>query len=138
MKDSYCGSKQQADDAALICADEIKMLCTKDKEYQGSWKKRPRGVFHMLARKWDRIEHAVESNGDDLLDLMTKDKRNESIQDDIHDLRNYLLLCLLEGYQRVHHVEKPHVCPQAIREAQDGLVEQQNALAGFKSEDNPY
>lgn len=96
MSNSYSGSEQQYIDACNLCTVECQLLVEKDKEYQGSWKKRPRGVFHMLARKWDRIEHAVEAHGDDILDLIAKDIRSESILDDIKDLRNYLLLILLE------------------------------------------
>ena len=69
----------------------------------------------MLARKWDRIEFLVENKyQDDILlaieageqhaglDYKTIDyDRKESLLDDIKDLRNYLLLILMEEKKRL-------------------------------------
>ena len=97
----YSGSHEQFEDAIRICQQECNTLVTKDRAYGASWKKRPRGVFHMLARKWDRIETYVEQQyEDEIFEAIKGDKREEGILDDIKDLRNYLLLILLEAQQR--------------------------------------
>ena len=74
---------------------DIEVLCQKEKDYQGSWKKRGGvGAFMMLARKWDRIEAHLESEGVnwDIFEAIRKDKRTEGVLDDVRDLRRYLLL----------------------------------------------
>jgi len=81
--------------------------------YGDSWKKRGGvGAFMMLARKWDRLEMALDPTrvpGDireapisehsnvpvpayDIFSAIAADKRAEGIIDDIRDLRRYLLL----------------------------------------------
>jgi|TARA_R110000824_G_scaffold1386_5_gene7043 hypothetical protein len=69
------------------------VLHEKDNAYRGSWKKRGGvGAFMMLCRKWDRIEAWVEGDGFDIFKAIGEDKRDESILDDIRDLRRYLAL----------------------------------------------
>lgn len=61
--------------------------------YGTSWKNRGGiGAFMMLARKWDRLEQAVEKYGYDIFKTIEGDTRAEGIMDDIRDLRRYLLL----------------------------------------------
>lgn len=70
-------------------------------QYGGSWKKRGGvGAFMMLARKWDRLEKAVEAKGWDIFQLLADDDRPEGCIDDIRDLRRYLLLVEAEGQAR--------------------------------------
>ena len=77
-----------------IAQNDVKIIKEKDKEYGSSWKKRGGiGAFHMLARKWDRLEVAVTKQyGDDIFLAIREDERPEGILDDIRDLRRYLML----------------------------------------------
>lgn len=95
-----------------IGKDDAAVLKEKTKSYGDSWKKRGGvGAFMMLARKWDRIEMALDPTkvpGDlreapitlrvgmvpayDIFTAMEKDPRDEGILDDIRDLRRYLML----------------------------------------------
>lgn len=83
----------------------IDVILKKNAEYGGSWVKRGGvGAFMMFARKWDRLEHALEiKNADgrvvgyrDFFELALMDRREEGIIDDLEDLRNYLILSLDE------------------------------------------
>ena len=66
-------------------------LHQKDRAYRGSWKKRGGvGAFMMLCRKWDRIEARVQECNWDIFESIKEDIRDESILDDIRDLRRYL------------------------------------------------
>lgn len=89
------------DHIPTITTEDAQRVYEKDVEYGGSWKRRGGiGAFMMLARKWDRIEEAVEVRGEDgqvagyhdLLALATNDQRKEGLLDDIVDLRRYLIL----------------------------------------------
>jgi hypothetical protein len=85
--------KSNIDFIPEICAEDSRSLAIKDREYGSSWKKRGGvGAFMMLARKWDRIENAVQHGNWDIFGIMEADNREEGILDDIRDLRRYLLL----------------------------------------------
>lgn len=103
-----------------IAAQDAKVLRAKDREYGGSWLKRGGvGAFMMLARKWDRLEAAmerpsfgqivagadegklIESDRYDIINRAVVDGREEGILDDIGDLRRYLLLVESEVRQRI-------------------------------------
>ena len=72
---------------------DVDVLCVKDAEYGSSWKKRGGvGAFMMLARKFDRLENAVQREHYDIFSAISEDERPEGILDDIRDLRRYLLL----------------------------------------------
>jgi len=92
-----------------VASNDVHILKKKDAEYGGSWLKRGGiGAFMMLARKWDRLETAMEcdrpkvtmSSGTvipaldryDIIGRAVADSREEGILDDIADLRRYLLL----------------------------------------------
>ncbi len=76
-------------------------VAKKEKEYQGSWKKRGGiGAFMMLCRKWDRIESAAERSGWDIFRAVHNDYRPEGILDDIDDLIGYLLLVRDHCYEK--------------------------------------
>lgn len=63
------------------------------KNYGDSFKKRGgTGHFHMLARKWDRLETFLSSRGYDIYEAIESDQRPEGIMDDVRDLRRYLVL----------------------------------------------
>lgn len=80
-----------------IAMADVTQLREKEIEYNGSWKARGGiGAFMMLARKWDRIEAQVESQGYDIFKAIYSDARKEGILDDIGDLRRYLML--VEAY----------------------------------------
>lgn len=118
------------DRIALIAMDDAVVLKKKDAEYGGSWLRRGGiGAFMMLARKWDRLETAMQTKmsiqvahdpkvtgGDgyseqdfyddpvDKFDIITRaveDGREEGILDDIGDLRRYLLLVEAEIRERM-------------------------------------
>lgn len=81
------------DDMARIKEKEVGDPDNGKPGYMGSWKKRGgQGAFMMLARKWDRLEVAVEGYDWDIFEAMRKDTRSEGILDDIRDLRQYLML----------------------------------------------
>lgn len=68
-------------------------LVEAERFYGNSWRKRGGvGAYMMLARKWDRIEQAVEKCGWDIFAAYDEDSRDEGIMDDIRDLRRYLML----------------------------------------------
>jgi hypothetical protein len=77
-----------------VLAEDADALIEAEKHYGESWCRRG-GVdsFMMLARKWDRIEHQVNSQyGFNILQACVEDQRPEGIMDDIRDLRRYLTL----------------------------------------------
>jgi len=83
---------------------DLDFVIAKEKEYQGSWKKRGGiGAFMMLARKWDRIEPQVAKYEGNLIKAIRKDTRKEGILDDIRDLRGYLMLVEAELLSRASH-----------------------------------
>lgn len=82
-----------------IALGDVLGLTTAQQSYGDSWKKRGGvGAFMMLARKWDRLEKALDpkqSEGAKAWDIFAAaihDKRPEGIIDDIRDLRRYLML----------------------------------------------
>jgi len=92
----------------IIAEEDVKCIRKKEDSYKGSWKKRGGvGAFMMLARKWDRIETAVEQvdiiaavrpenraiiSQYDIFAHIEQDDRDEGLLDDIRDLRQYLML----------------------------------------------
>lgn len=75
---------------AIIDYEEVKAA---DQTYGSSWKKRGGiGAAMMLARKWDRIENAVEKHAWDIFSAIRANPSSSGIMDDIRDLRRYLLL----------------------------------------------
>ncbi len=94
-----------------IALTDTLVLKQKDEEYGGSWLKRGGvGAFMMLARKWDRLETAMQTlmmerpgaeaytdrdlviDKYDIIARAVRDDREEGLLDDIGDLRRYLLL----------------------------------------------
>ena len=76
-----------------IAQKDVHVLHAKERSYKGSWQKRGGiGAFMMLARKWDRIEAAVQTANYDIFRVAMGDVREEGILDDIADLRRYLML----------------------------------------------
>lgn len=93
-----------------IASGDAEALIKAEKNYGSSWRKRGGvGAFMMLARKWDRLEtalqphptHSTIANGSsegvpcapwDIFQAYELDQREEGIIDDIRDLRRYLLL----------------------------------------------
>lgn len=103
----YVVSIAQEDAAGLVAADP---------KYGFSWKRRGGpGAFYMLARKWDRLEHALAPHPGvhncsnlgvwcgaeippyDVLTALLRDRRAEGTEDDVRDLRRYLMLVEAEG-----------------------------------------
>lgn len=79
----------------LLAKADIEMLIEKGRTYGDSWKKRGGvGAAMMLARKWDRIEKALEQNGYNIFDAI---HNVDYLTDDIQDLGCYLWLVRSEG-----------------------------------------
>ena len=73
---------------------DAEVLREKGRSYGSSWC-RYGGVsaFMNLARKWDRLVHAVQGEYKyDIFAAAAADTRNEPILEDIRDLRRYLFL----------------------------------------------
>lgn len=86
-----------------LAEQDVAVVLVKDADYGASWKRRGGvGAFMMLARKWDRLERAMEQRGYDLFVAAAADSRAEGILDDIADLRRYLLLVEAEIRVRMH------------------------------------
>lgn len=123
-----------------ISQADLITLRRKDREYGASWKQRGGvGAFMMLARKWDRLQNALEPRGDatkgdlpianlgdqlglpipsyDILLAGILDSREEGILDDIRDLRRYLIAVEAEiKYQQslISKVQKENSKPDAV------------------------
>jgi hypothetical protein len=88
-----------------VAESDISGLKNSEKSYGNSWKLRG-GVdtFHMLKRKWERIERRVATNIDataaaaagaspyDIFEHIAADRGADGFIDDIRDLRRYLML----------------------------------------------
>lgn len=100
-------TKAEYDEMREIAEEDVRVLEIKGQTYGDSWRKRGGvGAFMMLARKWDRLENQMESQGYDILTAGEKFYENEEgMMDDIRDLRRYLLLCeqhIREQYRKRH------------------------------------
>jgi len=74
-----------------IANSDLVEVVRKDHEYGSSWKKRGgTSAFHIMVRKADRIEAAVERINYDIFQALRNDTRKEGLIDDIRDLRRYL------------------------------------------------
>lgn len=95
-----------------VAESDVSGLRNSEKSYGNSWKRRG-GVdtFHMLTRKWDRIEKRVATNSDsssagpgaspyDIFEHIAADQRTDGLIDDVRDLRRYLLLVEAEAIAR--------------------------------------
>lgn len=77
---------------ALIAREDRDTLEEKGRTYGDSWKKRGGvGAFMMLARKWDRIENILQEFSGAQMARQIRANPGQ-VQDDIGDLRCYLLL----------------------------------------------
>ena len=87
-----------------VAESDITGLKKSEQSYGDSWKRRG-GVdtFHMLARKWDRVEKRVATDIGaagaapgatpyDIFEHIAADRRADGIIDDVRDLRRYLML----------------------------------------------
>lgn len=82
-------------------------LIGKGMHYGDSWKRRGGvGAFMMLARKWDRLDNllSISGSGPQLYAALQRNPGN--VQDDVHDLRRYLLLVEDEALERSERLDK--------------------------------
>lgn len=87
------------DEVAQRALDQLQ---SKERHYRGSWKKRGgTGAFHMLARKWDRIENMCSDNDYDIFTDMGSGEDGSLIAE-VRDLRSYLMLVEAEYLAREH------------------------------------
>jgi hypothetical protein len=96
--------KSYLDYLQAVAASDISGLRNSEKSYGNSWKLRG-GVdtFHMLKRKWERVEKRVATNIDataaapgaspyDIFEHLSADRGADGFIDDVRDLRRYLML----------------------------------------------
>lgn len=86
-----------------VANGDVRGLRASEKSYGDSWKRRG-GVdtFHMLTRKWDRLERRLATPSDaieadsaapyDIFERLAGERRASGIIDDVRDLRRYLVL----------------------------------------------
>lgn len=103
-----CNHLQHLD---AVLRSDLEITVSADLNYRGSWKRRGgTGAFHMLARKWDRLEPRVEAYGFDVFEAIAQDTRREGAIDDVRDLRRYLALveaeCVRRGFVSVQTLSK--------------------------------
>lgn len=90
-------SKTYLDYLQDVANEDVRKLVEAHKNYGDSCLKRGGvGLFMMFARKWDRLEKQVGSQGWDLFKALKTDSREEGVIDDIRDLRRYLQICEAE------------------------------------------
>ncbi len=93
----------------IITEKLAKYVSEKDLHYGSSWRKRGgAGAFMVMARKWDRIEQACETQESakyDIFNVFKEEDRRETILDDCLDLVGYLLI-LVEHMIEIGHVTK--------------------------------
>lgn len=80
----------------------------KEATYGGSWKKRDAGVFHMIARMWDRVENITESGRIPLFDVIRKEEYGNAdgqMLAILADMRRYLTL--IEAQMRAEAAGDP-------------------------------
>jgi hypothetical protein len=92
-----------------ITESDIASLREAERSYGNSWKLRG-GVdtFHMLRRKWERIEARVAADAStaggsspyDIFEHIAADRRTDGFIDDVRDLRRYLMLVEAEMIAR--------------------------------------
>lgn len=95
-----------------VSDSDVAGLRTATESYSDSWKRRG-GVdtFHMLTRKWDRIEKRVAKSAPsatldasatpyDIFEHIAADRRADGLIDDVRDLRRYLMLIEAETIAR--------------------------------------
>lgn len=76
-----------------IGQQDLFVLDEKGKSYGASWRAwGGAGAFINMARKWDRLVVAVVAADTNIFHAYARDQREESILDDVRDLRRYLLL----------------------------------------------
>lgn len=84
-----------------VLQSDLDITTITDINYRGSWKRRGgTGAFHMLARKWDRLEPRIDKYGFDVFEACERDTRREGAIDDVRDLRRYLALVEAELIRR--------------------------------------
>jgi hypothetical protein len=91
-----------------IADKDVEVLRQKERTYRGSWKKRGgAGAFHMLARKWDRLENIANGSGGDIFQAIDDDWKlhgpgspDGTALAEVQDLRRYLMLVEAEMIQR--------------------------------------
>ena len=95
-----------------VAESDVDGLKHSEKSYGNSWKRRG-GVdtFHMLARKWDRIEERLATEIDaaagtpgatpyDIFEHIAADRSADGFIDDVRDMRRYLMLIEAEMLAR--------------------------------------
>lgn len=96
-----------------IASQDIAEIRRKEETYQGSWKKRGgAGAYHMLARKWDRLENmTMEYAGQDIFEAIEADGVEAGADGtalaEVRDLRRYLLLVEAEMVSRRSAAPRP-------------------------------
>ena len=100
------------DHLPAVAQSDVTGLTTSERSYGNAWKRRG-GVdtFHMLSRKWDRIEKRLATSIDataetpgatpyDIFEHIAADRSAEGFIDDVRDMRRYLMLIEAEMLAR--------------------------------------
>lgn len=125
-----------AERLAAVAATDAASLVEAERQYGSSWRRRGGvGAFMMLARKWDRIETALQPRDDapnlargsghgtpvpcwDIITAALADRRDEGILDDIRDLRRYLILVEEFVTREEQTLEAPAPTPAPVDDLQ--------------------
>ncbi len=76
-----------------IAKEDAAGLLKAHESYGNSWKKRGgTGAYHVMIRKFDRMENMVKKFGYNIVAAVKADQRPEGLTDDIRDARRYLML----------------------------------------------
>ena len=102
-----------------VMRSDVSGLRVAERSYGVSWKQRGgKGAYHMLARKWERIEKRVAerlparadapgASAYDIFEHIAADRMSDGLIDDVRDLRRYLLL--IEAETRTWRAEEPEL-----------------------------
>ena len=130
---------------------DLKSLMQKERDYGRSWMRRGGiGAYMVSVRKFDRIEKAIEREGEGQYDIFARikqDSREEGILDDIRDYRAYLLLieeelmyrgAIPDVLPRVSDMQKDMVKGSTMSLGSDGVIGYAVGTAGGRGGAKEY
>lgn len=101
------GTERFLEQAYRTAREDQTTLIGKGVYYGDSWKRRGGvGAFMMLARKWDRLDNLLSTTGSGPQLYAALQRNPGNVQDDVHDLRRYLLLVEDEAMAQNDRLDK--------------------------------